>query len=173
MPVNYSQLMNIKTGLDILSFPWKPGDVLDWFCYQALMYVLVHKLLCLLRAYCMVIITVACSNSLMKAELMEVELLDAEPSLFLLYLDEKENVQDVLEDQTASADNLTVLMTLLSQAEVNFQGETILTVLLRLKLFPQDQPTLPVKGGAPNPYLVYLLPEDCVLLLAIGAVNRV
>ena len=114
MPVNYSQLMNDKTGLDILSFPWKPGDVLNWFCHQALMYVLVlvHKLLCLLKAYCMVTTTVAYSKYLMKAELLEVELLDAEPSLFLLNttkLDEEENVQDNMkEDQTASADNFMV-----------------------------------------------------------------
>ena len=56
-------------------------------------------------------------------------------------------------DQTASADNLMVLLTLLSQAEVFFPGERVYYSLLRLKLFPQEQPTLPVKGGAANPYL--------------------
>ena len=58
------------------------------------------------------------------------------------------------EDQTASADTLMVLLTLLiSQAEVFFPGEHVYYSLLRLKLFPQEQPTLSVKGGAPNPYL--------------------
>ena len=57
------------------------------------------------------------------------------------------------EDQTASADTLMVLLTLLSQAEVFFPGERVYYSLLRLKLFPREQPTLEVKGGAPNPYL--------------------
>ena len=66
-----------------------------------------------------------------------------------LDLDEvkKDNMQV---DQTASADTLTVLLTLLSQAEVFSQGESIFTVLLRLKSYPQEQPTLLVKGGAPS-----------------------
>ena len=61
----------------------------------------------------------------------------------------------MLEDQTASADTLMVLLTLFSQAEVFFPGERIYQSLLRLKLFPQEQPTLSVavKGGAPYPYL--------------------
>ena len=50
-------------------------------------------------------------------------------------------------------------MTLLRQTEANFQGEIILTVILRLKSYPQEQPTLSVKGGAANPYLGHLLFE--------------
>ena len=65
----------------------------------------------------------------------------------------EEEVDNMQEDQTASADTLMVLLTLLSQAEVFFPGERVYYSLLRLKLFPQEQPTLSVKGGAPNPYL--------------------
>ena len=88
---------------------------------------------------------------------MEVELFHVKPILFLLdtinlnlYEEEVYNMQV---DQTASADNLMVLLTLLSQAEVFFPGERVYYSLLRLKLFLQEQPTLPVKGGAANPYL--------------------
>jgi len=62
----------------------------------------------------------------------------------------EEEVDNMQEDQTASADTLMVLLTLLSQAEVFFPGERVYYSLLRLKLFPQEQPTLSVKGGAPN-----------------------
>ena len=41
-------------------------------------------------------------------------------------------------DQTASADNFMVSMTLLSQAEVFFQGERVIYSLLRLKFYPQE-----------------------------------
>ena len=57
---------------------------------------------------------------------------------------------------------------MLSQAEVYFPGERVIYSLLRLKYFPQEQPTLLVKGGAPNPYLVYLLPEDLVCRGPVG-----
>ena len=153
--------------------------------YSAMIIVLVGQLLCL--HYLMseeynVITTVGYNKFSLESEDGEVELLDAKPSLFLpntnhLDLDEeKENNMKLV--QIASADNIMVARPCFGRTEVFFQGESILTVLLRLKLFPQDQPTLSVKGGAPNPYLVYLLPEDLVcrgpvgvLLLAIGAAS--
>mgnify|MGYP006233114839 CR=1 FL=1 len=46
----------------------------------------------------------------------------------------EEEVDNMPEDQTASADTLMVL-TLLSQAEVFFPGERVYYSLLRLKLF--------------------------------------
>ena len=82
------------------------------------------------------------------SQVMSVSLLDTTN----LDLNEEE-VDNMQEDQTASADTLMVLLTLLSQAEVFFPGERVYYSLLRLKLFPQEQPTLSVKGGAPNPYL--------------------
>ena len=94
-----------------------------------------------------------------KKSFMDVELLCHKLSLSVSLFDttnldlNEEEVDNMPEDQTASADTLMVLLTLLSQAEVFFKGESILTVLLRLKFYPQEQPTLLVKGGAPNPYL--------------------
>ena len=87
---------------------------------------------------------------------MDVELLHHKLSLSVSLLDttnldlNEEEVDNMPEDQTASADTL---LTWLSQAEVFFPGERVYYSLLRLKLFPQEQPTLSVKGGAPNPYL--------------------
>ena len=68
----------------------------------------------------------------LKSEDCEVDLLHPKPSLLVLLpdttnldLDEvkKDNMQV---DQTASADNLMVLLTLLSQAEVYFPGERVI-----------------------------------------------
>ena len=90
---------------------------------------------------------------------MEVEMFHPKLSLSVSLLDTinlnlyEEEVYNMQVDQTASADNLMVLLTLLSQAEVFFPGERVYYSLLRLKLFLQEQPTLPVKGGAANPYL--------------------
>ena len=90
---------------------------------------------------------------------MDVELLHHKLSLSVSLLDttnldlNEEEVDNMPEDQTASADTLMVLLNLLSQAEVFFPAERVYYSLLRLKLFPQEQPTLSVKGGAPNPYL--------------------
>ena len=90
---------------------------------------------------------------------MDVELLHHKLSLSVSLLDttnldlNEEEVDNMPEDQTASADTLMVLLTLLSQAEVFFPSERVYYSLLRLKLFPQEQPTMEVKGGAPNPYL--------------------
>ena len=92
---------------------------------------------------------------------MDVELLHHKLSLSVSLLDttnldlNEEEVDNMPEDQTASADTLMVLLTLLSLAEVFFPGERVYYSLLRLKLFPQEQPTLSVKGGAPNPYLSF------------------
>ena len=85
---------------------------------------------------------------------MDVELLHHKLSLSVSLLDttnldlNEEEVDDMLEDQTASADTLMVLLTLFSQAEVFFPGERVIYSLLRLKSYPQEQPTLLVKGGA-------------------------
>ena len=76
--------------------------------------------------------------------ILSVSLLDTTD----LVLDEVKEEENMQVDQTASADTLMVLLTLLSQAEVFSQGESILTVLLRLESYPQEQPTLLVKGGA-------------------------
>ena len=73
-----------------------------------------------------------------------------QPSLFVFLLDvantdldQEENLQeDVLLNEIASADTFRVFLTLLSQAEVYSQGESILTVLLRLKFYPKEQSTL-------------------------------
>jgi len=87
---------------------------------------------------------------------MEVELLRSKLTLSVSLLDTvnlnlyEEEVDKMQVDQTASADTLMVLLTLLSQAEVFSPGEIILTVLLRLKSYPQEQPTLPMKGGSPE-----------------------
>ena len=81
--------------------------------------------------------------------ILSVSLLDTTD----LDLDEVKEEENMQVDQTASADTLMVLLTLLSQAEIFFPGERVYYSLLRLKLFPQEQPTLSVKGGAPNPYL--------------------
>ena len=94
-----------------------------------------------------------------KKSFMDVELLCHKLSLSVSLFDttnldlNEEEVDNMPEDQTASADTLMVLLTLLSQAEIFFPGERVYYSLLRLKLFPQEQPTLSVKGGAPNPYL--------------------
>ena len=49
MPVNYSQLLNYMIGLDIykllLSFPWRPGDLLCRCVYFAMMNVFVLQLM--------------------------------------------------------------------------------------------------------------------------------
>ena len=92
---------------------------------------------------------------------MDVELLCHKLSLSVSLFDtsnldlNEEEVDNMPEDQTASADTLMVLLTLLCQAEIFFPGERVYYSLLRLKLFPQEQPeqpTLSVKRGAPNPY---------------------
>ena len=149
--------------------------MLCWVCCYALMCVLVLQLLLVSKDY-NIVTTVDCNKFSLESEDGEVELLYPQPSLFVFLLDvantdldQEENLQeDVLLNEIASADTFRVFLTLLSQAEVYSQGESILTVLLRLKLFPQDQPTLSVKGGAPNPYLVYLLPEDLVCRGPVG-----
>ena len=157
--------------------------------YSALIIVLVGQLLCmhyLMSEEYNVVTTLGFNKFSLEPEDGEVELLYPQPSLFVFLLDvantdldQEENLQeDVLLNEIASADTFRVFLTLLSQAEVYSQGESILTVLLRLKLFPQDQPTLSVKEGAHNPYHVYLLPEDLVcrdpvgvLLLIVGAAS--
>ena len=78
---------------------------------------------------------------------MDVELLH--PKLRLLFLLDVANTdldqeEDVLENHTTLADTLMVILTLLRQAEVFFPGERVSYSLLRLKLFLQEQPTLPV-----------------------------
>ena len=154
MLANYSQLMNEMTRLDIykllLSFPWRPGDLLCRCVYFAMMNVFVLQLMYVLmqsQVYSVM-------NTSGYKVCTEVEPLHSQPILPVLLLDttnldldevKEENMQV---DQTASADTLTVLLTLLSQAEVFSQGESIFTVLLRLKSYPQEQPTLLVKGGA-------------------------
>ena len=132
--------------------------------YSAMIIVLVGQLLCL--HYLMseeynVITTVGYNKFSLESEDGEGELLYPKPCLFVFLLDvantdldQEENLQeDVLLNEIASADTFMVFLTLLSQAEVYSQGESILTVLLRLKFFYQEQPTQSVKGGAPNPYL--------------------
>ena len=50
--------------------------------------------------------------------------------------------EDVVVDQTASHDTITVMWPCISHGEAHFSGQCIFAVLLRLKLFPQDQPAL-------------------------------
>ena len=169
--VNFSQVLDDMIGLDTnkkpFSFPWRPGDLLCWVCCYDMLCVLLLQLLMVFEEYNMVT-TVAYNMFGLESEDNEVELVYPKPSLVEFLLDVVNTEENVQENETASADTPMVLLTLLSQAEVFFQGETILTVLLRLKLLPQDQPTLSVKGGAPNPYLVYLLPEDLVCRGPVG-----
>ena len=131
MLVNYSKLMNEVTRLDIiykllLSFPWRPGVLSCWCVYFVLlMNVFVLELLYVLlqsQVYSVMtgVTTVAFVKFSLESEDGEVELLDAESSLFLPNtakpdLDQEEDMQ---EDQTASADTPMVILTLLSQAEV-------------------------------------------------------
>ena len=65
--------------------------------------------------------------SCIEAKNFEVELFDAEPSMFtcLIFINTdlyEEEVDNMQVDQTASADTLMVLLTLLSQAEIFFPG---------------------------------------------------
>ena len=137
----------------LLSFPWRPGDLLCWCVNFAMVNAFVLKLMCVVlqsQVYS-VMNTTAYNKFCMEKEMLHplsVSLLDT--INLNLYEEEVDNMQV---DQTASADNLMVLLTLLSQAEVFFPGERVYYSLLRLKLFLQEQPTLPVKGGAANPYL--------------------
>ena len=136
MRASYSLLKNEMTRLDINKKPWRPGEMLCLLFYSALMFVLMVQLLCvhyllynLSKDYNVVDI-VAYKTSL-ESEDCEVELLYPKLSLFVLLpnttnrdLDEvKDNMQV---DQAASADNLMVLLTLLSQAEVYFPGERVI-----------------------------------------------
>ena len=136
------------------------------------MCVLVLQLLFVFKDY-NIVTTVACNKFGLEVGDCEVELLQPKPSLVVclldtinLDLDEEENNMKVV--QIASADNIMVARPCFSRTEVFSQGESICTVLLRLKSYPQEQPTLSVKGGAPNPYLVYLLPEDLVCRGPVG-----
>ena len=137
--VNYSQMMNDMIGLDILkkpvSFPWRPEDMLCWVCCHALMCVLVLQLLLVFKDY-NIVTTVTYNKFSLESEDGELELLCPKLSLFVFLLDvantdldQEENVQeDVLLNEIASADTFMVFLTLLSQAEVYSQGESILTV---------------------------------------------
>ena len=137
MRASYSLLKNEMTRLDINKKPWRPGEMLCLLFYSALMFVLMVQLLCvhyllynLSKDYNVVDI-VAYNKTSLESEDCEVELLYPKLSLFVLLpnttnrdLDEvKDNMQV---DQAASADNLMVLLTLLSQAEVYFPGERVI-----------------------------------------------
>ena len=160
MPVKYFQLMDIVSRLDIyvkpLSFPWRPGDLSCWCllcndeCVCAPVDVRAHAVPGVQRdVHCRLQeVLYGCGVASSQVLSPSVSLLDTTN----LDLNEEE-VDNMPEDQTASAETLMVLLTLLSQAEVFFPGERVYYSLLRLKLFPQEQPTLSVKGGAPNPYL--------------------
>merc|ERR1719369_1101234 len=91
----------------------------------------VHYLLYNLSKDYNVVDTVAYNKTSLESEDCEVELLYPKLSLFVLLpnttnrdLDEVEDNMQV--DQTASADTLMVLLTLLSQAEVYFLGERVI-----------------------------------------------
>ena len=144
MPVIYSQPMDIVTRLDIyvkpLSFPWRPGDLLCWCVYFEMMNVFVLQLMYVLmqsQVYSVM-------NTSGYKVCTEVEPLHSQPILPVLLLDttnldlDEEELDNMQVDQTASADNLTVLLTLLSQAEVYFPGERIIYSLLRLKFYPRN-----------------------------------
>ena len=148
--------------------------------YSALIIVLVGQLLCmhyLMSEEYNVVTTLGFNKFSLEPEDGEVELLYFKLSLFVFLLDvantdpdQEENVlEDVLLDEIASPDAFMVLLTLLCQTEVFSQGESIFSVLLHLKFYPKEQPTLLVKGGAANPYLGHLLFEnkflDCLLLV--------
>ena len=160
--VNYLKVMNDMIGLDNykkpLSFPWRPGDILHWLCYSVVMTVFALQLLFVLflllkGSEYTVVNTAVFSKFYMKAEECdlsvpyivnidleqetkehEVELSEAKLCLCLMFLNKK--VDNMQVDQTASADTLMVLLTLLSQAEVFFQGERVIYSLLRLKFYP-------------------------------------
>merc|ERR1719233_2761413 len=111
-------------GLDILkksvSFPWRPGDKSCWVCCYALISVLVLQLVLVFKDYCMVTTTIAYNKFSLKSDDGEVELLHPKPSLLVfLLLDTtnldlyEEEVDNMPEDQTASADTFMVLFTLL------------------------------------------------------------
>ena len=145
MPVNYSQLLNDMIRLDIdkklPSFPWRPGDLLCWCVNFEMVNVFVFQLMCvLLQSQVYTVMNTAAYNKFC----MEVEMLHPKLSLSVSLLDTinlnlyEEEVDNMQVDQTASADNLMVLLTLLSQAEVFFPGERVYYSLLRLKLFPQE-----------------------------------
>ena len=85
--------MNDVTSLDIykklLSFPWRPGDMLCLLSYSALIIVLVGQLLCML--YLMseeynVVTTLGFNKFSLEPEDGEVELLYFKPSLFVFLL---------------------------------------------------------------------------------------
>ena len=111
MPVNYSQLMDIVSRLDIyvkpLSFPWRPGDLSCWCVYYAMMNVL------LLMYVLMQSQVYSVMNTSGYKVCTEVEPLHFQPILPVLLLDttdldevkEEDNMQV---DQTASADTLMV-----------------------------------------------------------------
>ena len=120
MLANYSQLMNEKTRLDIykilLSFPWRPGDLLCWCVYFAMMNVFVLQLMYVLmqsQVYSVM-------NTSGYKVCTEVEPLHSQPILPVLLLDttnldlDEEELDNMQVDQTASADTLMVLLTLLS-----------------------------------------------------------
>ena len=57
------------------SFPWRPGDLLSWVCYPAMMSVLVLQLLYMLKEskVCSVITTACFMKTDMEAEDCELE----------------------------------------------------------------------------------------------------
>ena len=92
---------------------------------------------------------------------MDVELLHHKLSLSVSLLDTTNldlNEEEVGGQHAGGPDCLCwhtygIIDLAFSLAEVFFPGERVYYSLLCLKLFPQEQPTLSVKGGAPNPYL--------------------
>ena len=123
IPVNYSQLLNDMIELDIykmlLSFPWRPGDLLCWCVNFARVNMLVLKLMCLLlqsQVYS------GMNTDAYNKFCMEVELLHSKISMSVSLINTinlnlcEEEVDKMQVDQTALADTLMVLL--------EFQGPT-------------------------------------------------
>ena len=119
MPVNYFLLLYDVSRLDnfklLLSFPWRPGDLLNWVCYNAMMFfVLVLQLLYVLKEskVCSVMTpTAACEKSDMEADDSELEQLEPKSDLPVFLLDvntDQGQEEDVLVDEIASADTSMV-----------------------------------------------------------------
>ena len=113
MPSNFSLLMYDVNGLDIskkpFRFPWRPGDLLCWVCYPAMMFVLVLQLLAIIKPS------------------LPVSLLDDD------YTDQGKK-EDVLVDEMASADTIMVVMTLLSSCRGIFPRLVYLRQITPLKI---------------------------------------
>ena len=119
MPVNYFLLLYDVSRLDnfklLLSFPWRPGDLLSWVCYNAMMFfVLVLQLLYVLKeskVCCVMTPTAACEKSDMEADDSELEQLEPKSDLPVFLLDvntDQGQEEDVLVDEIASADTSMV-----------------------------------------------------------------